>query len=70
MIQGYDQFKMFELADEFYTSMGLPSMAVSFGDLAVIEQPIGKDILCHASAWDFCDGADFRYAIYSACPIY
>lgn len=51
--------KMFEMSDEFYESLGLPSSAMSYSDKAVIEKP-ERVIACHASAWDFCDGEDFR----------
>lgn len=47
------------MSDAFYESMGLPSSAMSYSDKAVIEKP-EKTIACHASAWDFCDGEDFR----------
>lgn len=50
---------MFEMSDEFYQSLGLPSSAASYSDKAVIEKP-DRVIACHASAWDFCDGEDFR----------
>lgn len=56
---GYNAKKLFELSDEFYMSMGLPSSAMSYSEKAVIEKP-EKVIACHASAWDFCDGEDFR----------
>uniref|UniRef100_A0A182R0V2 Angiotensin-converting enzyme n=1 Tax=Anopheles farauti TaxID=69004 RepID=A0A182R0V2_9DIPT len=56
---GYNATKMFEMSDEFYRSLGLPSSAMSYGPKAVIEKPPQK-IVCHASAWDFCDGQDFR----------
>jgi peptidyl-dipeptidase A len=51
---------MFEVANEFYTAMGLEPMEMSYGPLAIIEQPDDRDIVCHASAWDFCDGSDYR----------
>ncbi|ETN62918.1 angiotensin-converting enzyme 9 [Anopheles darlingi] len=56
---GYNATKMFTMSDEFYQSLGLPSSAMSYGPKAVIEKPPQK-IVCHASAWDFCDGEDFR----------
>lgn len=56
---GYDAKKMFEMSDEFYQSLGLPSSAMSYGDKAVIEK-LPQKMTCHASAWDFCDGEDFR----------
>lgn len=53
--------EMFEEADRFYSTLGMPSMAVSFNrDVTVIEKPDDRLIVCHASAWDFCDGEDYR----------
>lgn len=58
---GYTARKMFDTADEFYTSLNLPSNAVSYmNEDAIIEKPKDRVIECHASAWDFCDGKDFR----------
>lgn len=57
---GYDALKMFEMSDDFYMSMGLPSSAMCYGEKAIIEKPEDRVIACHASAWDFCDGEDFR----------
>lgn len=58
--QGYTAKKMFEMSDEFYMSLGLPTSNMSFGEKAVIEKPESVVIVCHASAWDFCDAKDFR----------
>lgn len=34
---------------------------MSYTGESIIEKPVdGRDIVCHASAWDFCDGTDFR----------
>lgn len=51
---------MFETAEEFYESLGLQSMPTSYGSNSMIEKPEGRDVVCHASAWDFSDGKDFR----------
>lgn len=58
--QHFDAMKMFEASDEFYMSLGLPTNNMSFGSKAVIVKPANRTIQCHASAWDFCDGKDFR----------
>nr|XP_022901638.1 angiotensin-converting enzyme-like [Onthophagus taurus] len=58
--QGYTVLKMFEESNKFYTSLGLEDNAMSYGAKAMITKPDDKDVLCHASAWDFCDGSDFR----------
>lgn len=52
---------MFEKSNEFYTSMTLEDCSVSYDDDSMIEKPTDRDVLCHASAWDFCDGDTFRY---------
>lgn len=57
---GYNAFKMFELSDEFYLSMGLENNSMSYTGESIIEKPENRTIACHASAWDFCDGEDFR----------
>ena len=60
-LQNYTIHEMFELADKFFTSMGLPTNNMSFdASRAMIERPENRDVVCHASAWDFCDGVDYR----------
>lgn len=61
--QNYTVLKMFEMADEFYQSLGLLPNDICYNTTAgaVIEKPVGREMLCHASAWDFCDGENFRY---------
>ncbi|XP_055326230.1 angiotensin-converting enzyme-like, partial [Sitodiplosis mosellana] len=56
----YDAFKMFETSNDFYMSMGLPSNKMSYTGKSVITKPNNRTIQCHASAWDFYDGKDFR----------
>ncbi|KAL3278129.1 hypothetical protein HHI36_013474 [Cryptolaemus montrouzieri] len=59
----YSVKQMFETSDDFYKSLGLPSSNISY-DIekgAIIEKPRdGRQIVCHASAWDFCDRKNFR----------
>uniref|UniRef100_A0A1B0D1L8 Angiotensin-converting enzyme n=1 Tax=Phlebotomus papatasi TaxID=29031 RepID=A0A1B0D1L8_PHLPP len=57
---GYDAFKMFEASNEFFMSLGLPSNEMSYTGQSIIEKPTDRVITCHASAWDFLDGEDFR----------
>lgn len=56
----YTAQKMFQTSDDFYTSLGLPTNVASFTGESVITKPNDRVIQCHASAWDFCDGTDFR----------
>lgn len=60
--QGYRPLRMFQTSDEFYQSLGLPNNSMSYDEkLAMIEKPAdGRVVVCHASAWDFCDRRDFR----------
>jgi peptidyl-dipeptidase A len=53
---------LFAEANEFFTGLGLEDMSMSYGDNAmIIRPPDGRAVTCHASAWDFCDGEDYRY---------
>lgn len=52
--------QMFEKSDEFYINLGLEPNKMSYTGESIIERPESPLIVCHASAWDFCDGKDFR----------
>uniref|UniRef100_A0A673VHG5 Angiotensin-converting enzyme n=1 Tax=Suricata suricatta TaxID=37032 RepID=A0A673VHG5_SURSU len=46
--------KMFEEAEKFFTHLGLLSTPPNFWKTSVMERPTdGRDVECHASAWDF-----------------
>lgn len=52
---------MFEEADKFFISLGLLSTPPSFWKKSMMERPAdGREVECHASAWDFYNGEDFR----------
>lgn len=52
---------MFEESDRFFTSLGLIPMPQEFWDKSMIEKPSdGREVVCHASAWDFYNRKDFR----------
>ncbi|XP_063816075.1 angiotensin-converting enzyme [Pseudophryne corroboree] len=51
---------MFEESDRFFTSLGLIPMPPEFWEKSMIEKPVGRDVVCHASAWDFYNRKDFR----------
>lgn len=64
--QNYTVLDLFETADEFYQSLGLLDNGVCYDESrgAMINKPTdGREVLCHASAWDFCDGQDFRLVL-------
>ncbi|KAF5275953.1 hypothetical protein FQA39_LY00749 [Lamprigera yunnana] len=61
MKQGYTAQKMFQTADDFFASLNLTKMPELFWANSIIEKPKdGRDLVCHASAWDFYDQKDFR----------
>jgi hypothetical protein len=51
---------MFRLAEEFFTSLNLSAMPSSFWERSILQKPQDREIICHASAWDFYNGEDFR----------
>uniref|UniRef100_A0A8C1I8C2 Angiotensin-converting enzyme n=1 Tax=Cyprinus carpio TaxID=7962 RepID=A0A8C1I8C2_CYPCA len=58
---GYNATHMFRVAEEFFTSLGLLEMPPEFWDKSMLEKPSdGRDVVCHASAWDFYNRKDFR----------
>lgn len=49
------------MGERFFTSLGFESLPETFWNLSIIEKPTdGREMTCHASAWDFCDSKDFR----------
>ncbi|KAG6454446.1 hypothetical protein O3G_MSEX008728 [Manduca sexta] len=59
--QNFTALKMFKTAEEFFTSLNLQPMTDTFWEKSIIEKPDdGREMVCHASAWDFYDGEDFR----------
>ncbi|KAG8175126.1 hypothetical protein JTE90_010533 [Oedothorax gibbosus] len=52
--------EMFQISEEFFTSLGLKPMPEEFWKHSLIEKPKDREIICHASAWDFCNGKDYR----------
>ncbi len=58
--QGYDELKMVQTAEAFFTSLGLPELPESFYTNSMIVKPRDRNVVCHASAWDLDDGNDPR----------
>ncbi|XP_035972038.1 angiotensin-converting enzyme-like protein Ace3 [Halichoerus grypus] len=59
--QHWKPSKMFEEADKFFTSLGLLSTPPDFWKKSMMERPAdGREVECHASAWDFYNSKDFR----------
>lgn len=51
---------MFEVAEEFFTSIGLMEMPEEFWTGSMLTKPDDREVVCHASAWDFYNRKDFR----------
>lgn len=58
--QGYSPVVMFQLAEEFFVSMNMSAMPPEFWLESVFEEPVDRPVLCQPSAWDFCNGRDYR----------
>ena len=58
--QGYDERKMVETSEGFFTSLGLPELPESFYENSLIKKPQDRSVVCHASAWDLDNGNDPR----------
>jgi len=60
--QNYTALRMFQVAEDFFKSLGFSSLPQTFWDHSMIEKPKdGRPVTCHASAWDFFNGKDFRF---------
>jgi len=59
--QGYTAQRIFQGAEEFFTSMGLPPMSPEFWRNSMLQKPNEVYTQCTASAWDFCNNIDYRY---------
>ncbi|OWR55434.1 hypothetical protein KGM_212896B, partial [Danaus plexippus plexippus] len=51
---------MFQMAEEFYTSMGLRPVPPEFWRGSLLARPADRSAQCTASAWDFCNRIDYR----------
>lgn len=58
--QGYNATMMVELADSFFQSIGLEALPASFYEKSMITKPKHRNVICHASAWDFSINKDVR----------
>lgn len=56
----YNEEDLFHLADNFYSSMGLPNMTELFWNYSMLLKPLDREVQCHASASDIFSPGDFR----------
>ncbi|CAH2237878.1 angiotensin-converting enzyme-like [Pararge aegeria] len=58
--QGLTPLRMFQMAEEFYVSMGLKPVPPEFWRGSMLARPAQRSVQCTASAWDFCNRIDYR----------
>ncbi len=58
--QKYDPIKMVKRAEAFFVSLGLNPLPASFWERSMLTKPAGKEVVCHASAWDVTFSNDLR----------
>jgi peptidyl-dipeptidase A len=58
--QKYDAVKMVKMGEAFYTSLGMDPLPQTFWERSMLSKPQGKNVVCHASAWDVQYNDDLR----------
>ncbi|XP_023949107.1 angiotensin-converting enzyme-like [Bicyclus anynana] len=58
--QGFTPLRMFQMAEEFYVSLGLRPVPPEFWRGSMLARPAQRSVQCTASAWDFCNRIDYR----------
>jgi peptidyl-dipeptidase A len=56
----YDEIKMVEGAEMFFTSLGFEKLPQTFWERSLFVKPKDRDVVCHASAWDIDSQDDLR----------
>ena len=56
----FDAIKLVKTGENFYTSLGLPSLPETFWKRSLLVRPRDREVVCHASAWDIDDKDDVR----------
>ena len=49
---GWDAQKMTKTAEAFFVSLGLDPLPATFWERSMFVKPEGREVVCHASAWD------------------
>jgi peptidyl-dipeptidase A len=58
--QKWDWKRMVELAESFFVSLGLDALPATFWERSMFVKPEGREVVCHASAWDVHFNDDLR----------
>jgi peptidyl-dipeptidase A len=58
--QRWDAVRMVKLGEAFFTSLGLDPLPETFWERSQLVKPQGREVVCHASAWDVTFSNDLR----------
>lgn len=58
--QGYDEIRMVKEAEAFFSSLGFAPLPETFWERSMFQKPPGRDVQCHASAWNIDSKEDLR----------
>jgi peptidyl-dipeptidase A len=58
--KGYDPIEMVQTGEAFFSSLGFEPLPQTFWERSQIVKPEGRDVVCHASAWDLDARDDLR----------
>lgn len=50
--KNYTVEKMFDITESFFLSLGMEELPKKFKERSMIRKPAGREVECHASAWD------------------
>lgn len=56
----YDAKKMVEIGEAFFKSLGFDALPKTFWERSQLVRPLGREVVCHASAWDVGYDGDMR----------
>ncbi len=57
---GYVEIKMVKQAENFFSSLGFAQLPETFWERSMFQKPEGREVQCHASAWNLDDKDDLR----------
>jgi peptidyl-dipeptidase A len=55
-----DEKQMVRYGEGFFTSLGFEALPATFWDRSLFKKPEGREVVCHASAWDIDSEKDVR----------
>ncbi|MEX0644693.1 MAG: M2 family metallopeptidase [Parvularculaceae bacterium] len=58
--KGFDPVRMVKTGESFFSSLGFEPLPDTFWERSQIVRPEGRDVVCHASAWDLDAKDDLR----------